>query len=371
MSLKSYLLTTLCLLGGLAAPGAVHAGSEAKAVYTQNNSAAGNSVLAYSQNPDGSLTPGGSYSTGGTGTGSGLGSQGALAITENHRWLIAVNAGSHTISAFEIRPSGLVLSDQVWSGGKQPISVTIDQNLVYVLNAGGAVGGTDNISGFYLTQKGALLPLAHSTRPLSGANVAPAQVSFAPSGDHLVVTEKGTNLIDTFAVNESGLAGWGNFTPSSGMTPFGFAFTPTGFAVVSEAFGGAAGASRLSSYEVDSTGLPEVVTASLPTGQNAACWVVVARNGHFAYVTNTASNTVSGLRVAGDGTLTLLGSGGVSAQTGATPIDAAVSANSQFLYVLNSGAHSIGSYRIGAMGELTWVGDAAGLPAAAVGLVAR
>lgn len=186
-------------------------------------------------------------------------------MTDNGRYLLAVNAGSNNISVFAVRNGDLVLTEIESSGGLRPISLTIDKNLVYVLNAGGAAGTLDNISGFYLTNDGRLLALPGSTRPLSAANTSPAQVSFAPSGDHLVVTEKGTNLINTFSVDANGVAGPAQVNVSSGATPFGFAFTPAGTLIVSEAFGGAPSASRLSSYNVTNSGLLSTVTASLPT----------------------------------------------------------------------------------------------------------
>ncbi len=264
-----------------------------------------------------------------------------------------------------------ILTDKEPSGGMRPISIAIDKNLVYVLNAGGAVGSADNISGFYLTHDGDLLPLPGSTRPLSAANTGPAQISFAPSGDHLVVTEKGTNLIDTFSVDQNGVAGPGQVTMSSGATPFGFAFTPSGTLVVSEAVGGAVGGSLLSSYFVNTSDLLTTVTASLPTTQTAACWVVVARNGKFAYATNTGSNTVTGVRVNSSGALSLLEANGITATTGMSPIDAAVSNNDRFLYVLNAGDGSISQFRIESDGSLVSLGSLGGLPAGLVGLVAR
>lgn len=371
MNIITCLRAPLVLLTALSIALNAHAGKTSKAVYTESNSAAGNEVVAFERDAKGHLKAGSTYPTGGMGTGAGLGSQGALAFSHNHRWLLVVNAGSNDVSVFAVQPDGLVLTDIEPSGGSRPISVTIDHNLVYVLNAGGAVGASDNITGFYLSNHGDLLPLPDSTRPLSAANVGPAQVSFSPSGDRLMVTEKGTNQITTFAVDANGVAGWAEFTASSGLTPFGFAFTPSGVAIVSEAFGGAPGASGISSYSVESTGLPMVVTASLSTNQTAACWVAVARNGKYGYVTNTGSNTVSGVRVNRDGALTLLDADGSSAATGATPIDAAVSNDDRFLYVLTAGDQSISQYRIAADGSLTSLGAIGGLAAGSVGLVAR
>ena len=49
---------------------------------------------------------------------------------------------------------------------------------------------------------GDLEPLPESARPLSGSGTAPAQVSFTPAGDQLVVTERATQRIDLLCVFE-------------------------------------------------------------------------------------------------------------------------------------------------------------------------
>src|SRR5204862_6994995 len=108
----------------------------------------------------------------------------------------------------------------------------------------------------------------------------------------LVVTEKNTNLIDTFRVGPEGRAGAVHTTPSSGATPFGFAVKGRDV-LVSEAFGGAAGASATSSYAVSPGGEVRTVTASPPDGQSAACWVAALGNRPSVYVANTGSNDVS------------------------------------------------------------------------------
>src|SRR4029077_626960 len=100
----------------------------------------------------------------GLGTGSGLGSQGALVLSENGRWLFAVNAGSDDISVFSVDREELTLASRVSSGGTRPISMTVYRDLLYVLNA----GGSGNITGFNIGRHGALTPISNSTRPLSG-----------------------------------------------------------------------------------------------------------------------------------------------------------------------------------------------------------
>jgi len=74
-------------------------------VYVTTNSSAGNAVTIFSREADGSLTPSGSLATGGLGSGSALGSQGALVLSEDGRFLFTVNAGSNQVSVFAVIPA--------------------------------------------------------------------------------------------------------------------------------------------------------------------------------------------------------------------------------------------------------------------------
>jgi 6-phosphogluconolactonase len=349
----------------LAAPAMASGGS--RAVYTLTNEASGNAVAVFDRASDGSLTPDGTASTGGLGTGAGLGSQGALVLDDNR--LFAVNAGDNTISMLRVGGGGAVsLTDVAPSGGAGPISVTVRGKLVYVLNQGDATTPA-NITGF-LALFGQLAPLPGSSRPLSSATPGPAQIEFSPSGRHLVVTEKNTNLIVTYRVGFSGYASGPNAQPSAGETPFGFAFDKRGRLVVSEAFGGAPDASVLSSYSLAADGTITPITPNVATTETAACWVVVTKNGHYTYTTNTGSNSISGYRIANDGGLTLLDADGVTAATGTGPLDLALTPGSRFLYSLNSGAPEIQGFAVNRDGSLDVLGSVGGLPAGAVGLAA-
>ena len=334
------------------------------AVYTLTNSPAGNAVKVFHRARNGSLSPGGEFATGGTGTGGGLGNQEAVVLDDGR--LFAVNPGSDSISAFAVRDGALRLVDTIGSGGDQPISLTVDDHLLYVLNAGGA----GNISGFTVSRSGDLSALSGSTRPLSGSGTGPAQVSFDPEGELLVVTEKNTNLIDIYEVRRHGRVSGPSTHPSSGATPFGFGFDERDHLIVSEAFGGAPDASAVSSYEVDDDQL-EPITASAGTTETAACWIVVTDDGRFTYTTNTGSGSISGYRVDRDGELTLLDADGRTGVTGAGPIDMALTRGSRFLYSLNSGDGTISGFRVGANGSLTLVGGATGVPSGATGLASR
>lgn len=104
------------------------------------------------------------------------------------------------MSVFRVNGSELTLTARTSSGGQRPVSVTLDRDLVYVLNAGGAVGGADNIAGFRLDSHGRLLAIPGAVQALSGPNTAPAQIGFTTNGEFLVVTERATNLIAVFSL---------------------------------------------------------------------------------------------------------------------------------------------------------------------------
>jgi 6-phosphogluconolactonase (cycloisomerase 2 family) len=318
----------------------------AGAVYTLNNSLAGNAVLVYDRAADGTLTYAGSVPTGGLGTGASLGSQGALVLSDNGRWLLAVNAGSDDVSVFAVGPSRLILTDRVPSGGDHPNSVAIHNDLVYVLNSGGA----GNINGFQLSHDGTLHAIAGSSRPFSGPATTPSQVSFAPDGRVLAVTERATQQISTYVVGADGLTDGPHTFASSGPAPFGFGFDKRGNLIVSEAANGS-----VSSYHVGVDGTVSPVTASLVTTQNAACWIVVTHNGKFAYSANAGSASISGFAISHDGSLSMLDADGVTGATGpgSGPIDMALSNNSHFLYALSARSGQMIAFAVESDGSLT------------------
>ncbi|MCI4317135.1 MAG: lactonase family protein, partial [Thermoplasmata archaeon] len=137
--------------------------------------------------------------------GASLADQGSIALSANHRWLFAVDAGSNQVSAFMVNTTGssswLTLTDVVSSGGILPVSVAVWGHWVYVLNDGSAIS-QGSIAGFHLTSTGRLNPIPGATRPLSTSNsTGAAQISFNPAGTALAVTEKATSIIDTYSVN--------------------------------------------------------------------------------------------------------------------------------------------------------------------------
>ncbi|HEY1959505.1 MAG TPA: beta-propeller fold lactonase family protein [Polyangiaceae bacterium] len=336
------------------------------AVYTQSNDPTENQLFVFDRAADGTLSPRDVVSTGGRGTGASLGDQGALAFSADKNLLFVVNAGDSSISELEVHADGdVTLMSKVDAAGVDPISVTVNGDYVYVLDAGDATHPA-NIAGFAIVEAG-LAPLAGSSQALSAASPGPAQISFSPDGKLLVVTEKGTNQIDTFVVT-SGVAGAVHAHASAGATPYGFAFGAGGQLVVSEAQGGADGASTASSYSLGASGEVTTVSSAVASSQSSACWAAVA--GSHLYVANAKSNDVASYTIATSGALSLDGNGNAGA-TGMGPVDVAATSKGDYLYVLDGAAAALSVYAVAADGSLTKKDDFAGLPTHAVGLVAR
>jgi hypothetical protein len=155
-----------------ARPLAGYGGGGGRAVFVQTDNPGGNEIVAYNRSGAGALTQTGVYPTGGLGgilAGSvvdHLASQGSLVFDRAEDTLLAVNAGSNTVSVFAVRGDQLSLRQVISSGGIFPVSIAVSGGLVYVLNA--LAGG--NVEGF-AARYGRLTPLIGSTRSL-GLNPA-------------------------------------------------------------------------------------------------------------------------------------------------------------------------------------------------------
>ena len=335
-------------------------------LFISTNAPASNEVLVYQRAGNAAASYVTRVATGGLGSPSGLGSQGAVTLSGNGRYLFVVNAGSNTVSTFALRRSGLELKSIVDSGGLRPISVTEHDGLVYVLN-----GSSENVIGFR-NVGGTLVALPGGTGTLSAANgTGPAQVGFSDDGDALVVTEKNTQKITSFRVKRDGTLTQKTVTASAGAVPFGFAVTRRNVLVVSEA-----AASGVSSYRLrDDAATPVLATPSLANGQGAACWIAVTPDGRFAFSANAAGNTVSSYGVARDGTLSLVAAAAGSTVTGSNlnpgALDMAVSPNGRQLNVFAQHSLQIVSFTITSAGGLVQLGGVGGIPAGAAGLAAN
>jgi 6-phosphogluconolactonase (cycloisomerase 2 family) len=368
-------LVLTALLAGVALFGAQASladdGHAKKAVvFVQTNELGGNQIAVYDRGASGQLTRAGTYATGGDGGAAlpgtesdRLASQGSLAYDPGHKLLIAVNAGSDTVSAFRVRGDRLRLTDVVSSGGQFPASVAVNDDLVYVLNS----GGTGIVQGFRIHDH-SLEPIAGSARSLGLANsdppfflTSPGQVGFTPDGRQLIVTTKAsTSTIDVFQVGPDGrLSAAPVVNPSATPVPFAFTFGPLGRLVDGEA-----GASSVTTYAIGADG-----TLSDPKsqsdGQVALCWI--ERVGDFYFVSNTGSNTLSSFTVGPDGQPALLS--GVAASTDPGPIDLASSGG--FLYAETGSIGTVDEFQVNGDGSLTPIGNVHDLPPGIEGIAAK
>ena len=336
------------------------------AVYVQTNDATNNEVLAFERRPDGGLAPLGQFATGGRGTGKPhLPSQSSIVLSDDGRWLLVANAGTDDVSLFAVQNDGLRLSDRVASGGAIPTSVAVSGNLVYVLN-----NGTANVAGFRIDD-GRLVELDGSTRSLSAEDADPAQVAFSFDGRTLVVTERGTDSISTYAIDERGYAAGPTTIRSSGKTPYGFGFTADGAMIVTEAFGGAVGAACASSYSITDPGKITPVSGSVAGTRSEVCWAAVTDDGRFAYVTNFGDGTISSYEIANDGSLQLRDAVAGSTRIGEKGIrDEAITRDGSYLYAIDADAQRLFGWTVQGDGALVSIGAFEGVPATVAGLAA-
>ena len=342
---------------GLAIAPSVAGASQATAspvvgsVYVNDNTTGVNTIAGFARHADASLTPlpGSPFVAGGTGTGSGLASQGALQITPDGKFLVAVDAGSNQISVLKVENDGtlkLLPDGVVSSGGTLPVSIAVHNNLVYVANA----GATDsNYTGFTLSPSGHLNALPGSTVPLPNGS-QPGDVSFNATGANLIGSRVGTSLIDSFSVGSNGLLTAAPTSPIAAQAtgPFGSEFNPADPSqlFVSNAHQGP-GQGSVSAFDTAADGTLSAVTPSpSANGQSGTCWVDVNSSGTALFAVNTGSGTISSYSIGANGALTFVDNTPVSAQAGVGAVDLRLGPAGKTLWVDESKADQIGVWAV-------------------------
>jgi 6-phosphogluconolactonase len=326
-------------------------------VYVNDNTAGTNTIGAFDRHGDGSLTPmaGSPFPAGGAGTGTIVGSQGSLQLSQDGDFLLAADAGSNQISVLKIGRGGVpqaVASGPVASGGIQPISIAVHDDLVYVANEGDGSTGS-NYTGFRLSSTGVLTPVKDSTFALS-ATALPGDVLFNSTGTHLVGTEvgpaAGPSFIDSFSVGNDGklTPAPGSPFPAQAVGPFGSEFRPTNPSelYVSNAHGGA-NVGSISAYRVGNNSVLDPIGASpYADKQTAPCWVEITHDGQFLFTVNTAVPSISRYKILANGALSLLGSTVFNDPTGLRPFDARLDPSGKTLYVVDAGLAMVSAFDV-------------------------
>ncbi len=339
-----------------------------QALFVETDATSGNSVLSYQRASDGTISYVGSTPTGGNGatavnaTADPLASQAGLILANDGNDLIAVNAGSDTITVFAVDGTELTPLQQISSGGLFPDSVATSGRLVAVLNAGGA-GSVAEFTWF----GDRLVPLPGETRSLGLTNTNPpdfhhgvGQVGYTPDGEHLIITGKQSdNSYLVYSVASNGSLSTSPVTTSAlNPLPFSFTFDSVGNLVATEASN-----SSVDTYRVNANGSLTNL-GSAPDGGTALCWISGA-NGYF-FGSNAGSGTISSFTENSAGAPELVSATAATAHAGTT--DSTVSPDGKFLYVESGGAGTIDAYAIGSGGSLTQIETIFNIPVGSEGI---
>jgi len=350
-----------------------------------------NWIAAYGRAADGTLTLIERYGTGGQGGdfdgGEGLDpliSAYALNKTADNRFLLAVNAGSNTLTAMAIEENtfGLGITDTEPTNGIGPNSVAHTgalgpdgvNGLVYVSNITreefadqGEPAQQGSLMGYWLLDDGTLQPIEGAWRALANR---PSAVQFSPNGDFLVVASINAgssalasddqNEIVVYRVNENGTLsaditagatstlrddGTGRNDGRNLPSAIGFQIVGDNYVVVTEA------------REFQPDGTPPAFSA-LQDG-SVACWLDFTEDGNAFFVSNAIEAGLASYSF-NNGVVQLLdqtAAQGVGATGNTTDpaaafgttqgwIDMWISDDGEFLYQLHGLAGTIGVYQI-------------------------
>jgi 6-phosphogluconolactonase (cycloisomerase 2 family) len=342
-SFKRYCSTALsiafCAIGSL---GMLQARTgRANLLYIINNdpTTGNNAVLGYTRAADGSLTEiaGSPFYTGGTGyrnVNERIGpddSDGEMVISPDHRFLFVTNTGSNDISVFQIRLDGtlrLVTGSPFNSGGIAPVSLTLANGFLYVVNRGDGilptqvaptyVQGTRGMTNYSVMSVGfdgtlSLLPQMKIDAP-DGSS--PSQVVVTPDGQFMFgdtflapsqnppfagIFPFSHSLLTSFALDEDdgstevqpsvGIPNAAPFVVSGAFRPFllGMRPHPTQNILYVEAV--TAGA--LVVFNWDQSGVLTYHGAVGANGAGGQCWTAIDPAAKFLYTSAIGPDVIS------------------------------------------------------------------------------
>lgn len=363
-------------------------------VYVMTNDLERNSILAYNRLYNGTLVRMGSFETGGKGAIlddfddiDPLFSAYSLIVTPDNRYVIAVNAGSRSVSVFSVRPDfSLRLTSVRTVAGFGPVSVAYSNGLVYVASAEASSNAEDFsifgskgvLTGFRLINGGKLVLLPGSVRKLTNR---PAALQFSPDGHSLVVSsfatgsvQLGSDTVEELVVYKVWRTGLISPRPVSIATSTKFnnpegrnlpsaigfdmakingvqyvvvgearVFNPIGelrdFQTSSVSIWKLTSSSQLIPSQLD-----VLVGSSVTNGELATCWVEFSKSENAFWVSNTISGTVSSFSFKNGRAELVDQADGRSP----VPIDLWRSADGKFLYQLRNGA--VDAFRVAKKG---------------------
>jgi len=385
-----------------------------------------NTIISYGRNSDGTLTPIGPVSTGGNGGdfdgGEGLDpliSAYALTKTDDNENLLAVNAGSNTITSFNIQEdfSLEVAGAPQSTGADGPNSIAFTSSdadgvkgIVYVSNitrgeflTQGEPAQQGTVTGFWLLEDGSLSPIAGSTRNLANR---PSAVQFSPDGNWLVVASINAGALGLASANEDEIVVYrlnndgtlsanqvagatstlrGNIEGRNLPSAIGFQIVGNNYVVVTEARefqpNGAPPAfpalqdGSVSTWQIQGDGSLTPISLDVRSGEGntgrTACWLDFTADGNTFFVSNAIEAGLASYSFT-NGVVSLIdqtaaiGTGTGGADNGPDAfastdgwIDMWISDDGEFLYQLYGLDGTIGIYRVNGQ-SLEFIGEESG-----------
>ncbi len=406
--------------------GAVYAMTNGDGQVPGTNVQGQNVIISYGRNADGTLTPIGPVNTGGNGGdydgGEGLDpliSAYALTKTDDNENLLAVNAGSNTITSFNIQddfsletagtpqPTGAIGPNSIAVSARTADGV---KGIVYVSNitrqeflAQGEPAQQGTVTGFWLLEDGSLSAIAGSTRNLANR---PSAVQFSPDGNWLVVASINSGAaalasgsedeLVVYAVNADGTLSAnqvaaatstlrGNTEGRNLPSAIGFQIVGDNYVVVTEArefqpdgtppaFPALQDGS-VSTWQIQGDGSLTPITLDVRSGEGntgrTACWLDFTADGNTFFVSNAIEAGLASYSF-NNGAVSLLdqsaalGTGTGGADNGPEAfantegwIDMWISEDGQYLYQLYGLDGTIGIYRVNGQ-TLDFIGEESG-----------
>ena len=279
-------------------------------VYVESNDPAGNAILAYRRQADGSLTPlnGSPFPTGGLGVtpSFNLGpfdSDQNIITDPSHTFLYAVNGGSDSIAVFTINADGsltAVPGSPFPSGGSNPVSVGLSGDLLVVVNKDEDPDhpGLDlpNYTTFRVSARGKLTPVPKSTYTVDlGSDPTQAQVS--PGGGLVFGADFLGGVLRSFQLPPTGrlVAADAQELPPSQFADTGAPPLPLGLAVHPRKpllYVGCVTINRVAVYRYSPAGALRFLR-TVPDSGNGVCWLTLNKAGTRLYASNTGDPGVS------------------------------------------------------------------------------
>ncbi len=356
------------------------------AVYAMSNNLKINTIIAYTRTASDEFVFLGEFQTGGKGavlnSGSGVDpliSQNSIVVTPNKKFLLAVNAGSNSVTVFRIMSDfKLKVISTAPVFGKGPVAIAVNRfgRLVYVASADldgrfkSAADSMGALTGFTLSSSGRLRRIGRSLRKLP---TRPSDVVFAPDDRSLVVASnnafsdalpKMSDAVLSFHVFRGGLLSIRPVDGSSSTTPgsppdrslpaiIGLTVVKVRgvqFVVVPEIRTGQTGS--VSSFKLSSAGklspvsVDVLIGTSITEGERAPCWIVFNSRKNAFFVTDAATGSVSSFRFKAGRVklISAVAASGVSSLDGA--IDVAITPDDKFLLVHGGVAGEVGVFKI-------------------------